>query len=210
MATETLSRVYEEGVNKLTIFPINTDGTYGTAYSFEGLMTVDIPFSSTSANIAADDNTSYRDRVSPLRGEGTITVVGMKRADYVALYNNITDHNGALVGGRRNQSKKVGVGFYNTINGETASAEQYTFLPSVVFSLPNMSHQTIAEDNTDTRAFELSVVANSVNFTTYDGKTDRYAYVSINQIDDEDIYATAKGTAYVPDGDVEVEDQSNL
>lgn len=202
MPTETLTRVYEEGVNKLTIFPINSDGTYGTAYSFEGLMTVDIPFSSTTANIAADDKVNYRDRVSPLRGEGTITVVGMKRADYQALYNNIVDTNGALVGGRRNQSKQVGVGFYNTINGETASAEQYTFLPNVVFSLPTMAHQTIAQDDTTIRSFELSVVANSVNFETTGGTTDRYAYVSVNSIDDEDIYTAVKGTAYVPDQNV--------
>lgn len=205
MPTETLTRVYEEGVNKLTIFPINSDGTYGTAYSFEGLMTVDIPFSSTTANVAADDKTNYRDRVSPLKGEGTITVVGMKRADYQALYNNITDTNGALVGGRRNQSKQVGVGFYNTINGETVTAEQYTFLPNVVFSLPNMSHQTIAEDDTTIRPFELAVVANSVNFTTSGGQTDRYAFASVNSIDDVDIYATVKGTAYVPDQEIEAE-----
>lgn len=205
MPTEPLTRVYEEGVNKLTIFPINSDGTYGTAYSYEGLMTVDIPFSSTKANVAADDNPSYRDRVSPLKGEGTITVVGMKRADYSALYNNITDTNGALVGGRRNQSKRVGVGFYNTIDGESATAEQYTFLPDVVFSLPNMSHQTIAEDDTTIRPFELAVTVNSVNFTTRGGLSDRYAYASVDSINDASIYSAVKGTAYVPDQEIEGE-----
>lgn len=199
MADEvTLDKVYEEGVKKLLIFPIDANGDYGSAYELEGLMTVEVPITQTTEDLYADDGI-YRARASLPRGEGTITVVGLKRTDYQALYDNIVDSNGALVFGRTNQSKMVGLGFYNTINGESAVAEQYTFMPKVKFSLPNLSHTTKTDDNTEIRSFEISVVAYSVEFETAGGTKDRYIAAAVNEIDDSTIYEDVNGTAYVPD-----------
>lgn len=200
MSDPVRSRLYEEGNYGLKVFPLNSDGTYGTGVSIEGTVTVDITFSRTRTNTPADDIPDYLTRTSPEKGEGTVTIIGLSKAGYQALYNNIVDHNSVLVGGKRNQSKRLGVTFFNTRNDTVGTSENMFFLPNAVFELPNISTQTIQEDDTTIRPFELAITCNPQNFTAYGGGTDRYTWAMLNSVDDTSIYSTVKtaGT-YVPD-----------
>lgn len=192
------NRVFEEGNYGLKVFPLNSDGTYGTGYAVEGTVSVDITFSRTRTNTPADDVTDYLNRTSPEKGEGTLTLVGLKKTDYAAFYNNVVDTDGVIVGGRKNQTKRLGVIFYNTKNYEGGSSTNMFVLPNVTFELPNLSTTTIAEDDTTIRAFELAITANSVSFETAGGGKDRYTWAVVNSVDNVDIYDDVKDTIYVP------------
>jgi len=203
MSDATQTRVYEEGNYGLKVFPLNSDGTYGTGYAVEGTVNVDITFSRTRTNTPADDVVDYLNRTSPEKGEGTITLIGLKLSDYQKLYNNIIDTNGVIVGGRTNQSKRLGVIFYNTKNYEEGSSTNMFVLPNVTFELPNLSTTTIAEDDTTIRAFELSVTANPMNFTYNSGANkDRYTWAVVNSVDNSTIWNNVKDTVYVPESTI--------
>lgn len=199
---EEAKRLYEEGNYGLKVFPLLSDGTYGTGYEVEGTVSVDITFSRTRTNTPADDIVDYLNRTSPETGEGTITLIGLKKADYEHLYANIVDDNGVIVGGKKNQSKRLGVIFYNTKTSTIGSSENMFVLPNCTFELPNLSTTTIAEDDTTIRAFELSVRAVAKNFTTASNAKDRYTWAVVNSVENEDIYNNVKGTVYVPDNAV--------
>jgi hypothetical protein len=72
-------------------------------------------------------------------------------------------------------------------------------LPNVTFEMPNISTQTVSEDDTTIREFALTVQANAQAYTTSDNKKDRYTCAIVNSVDNADIYDTVKDTVYVPD-----------
>lgn len=198
------NRIYEEGNYGFKVFPLNADGTYGTGTAIEGLVSVDITFSSTKTNTPAEDVIDYLHRESPLKGEGTITLVGLKNSDYAKLYSNCVDTNGAVVGGRKNQSKKVGVIFFNTKtyldeNNAPQSKENMISLPNCIFALPNLQTQTIQEDDTTIRNIELSVECNPLNFTTSGGSNDRFTWSMIDADTAGGAWNTIKTSIYFPD-----------
>lgn len=204
MAETVQNRVYQEGNYGFKVFPLNSDGTYGTGVAIEGLATVDITFSSTKTNTPADDEIDYLHRESPLKGEGTITLIGLKNADYANFFENCVDTNGAVIGGKKNQSKKVGVIFFNTINykdgnGDGVSVENMFSLPNCIFSLPNISTQTVQEDDTTIRSFELGVECNPLNYTTSGGTRERFTWSSISSDEAGTDWATVKQSVYKPD-----------
>lgn len=206
MADVAKTRVFQEGVYGLKVFPLTeTAGTisYGTGVAIKGTANIDITFSSTRTKTPADDITDYLNRTSPLTGDGTITLLGMSKDDYKALYNNIVDSNDVVVGGQDNQTKRLGVVFYNTetyIDSSNATQESTNMfvLPNAVFELPSISVQTIAEDDTTIRPFELSVKAQSVK----NGNV-RYTYAVVNSADldgkvGEGAFENVKDKVYVP------------
>ena len=80
---EEKSRIYENGNYGFIVAALNEkDGTYEAAETIEGLINVDITMSQTSSDIAADDITDYATLIGNVTGEGTITFVGLKKADY--------------------------------------------------------------------------------------------------------------------------------
>ena len=206
MAETVQNRVFQEGNYGFKVFPLNSDGTYGTGATIDGLVNVDITFSSTKTNIPADYTIDYLHRESPLKGEGTITFVGIKNADYAKLFANCVDTNNAVIGGRKNQSKKVGVIFFNTTNfkdgsGVEHSVENMISLPNCIFSLPNIQTQTIQEDDTTIRNIELPVNCNPQNFTNEYGDKDRYTWASISKTEATDLgytWADVTATVYKP------------
>ena len=200
MAETDKTRIYEEGNYGFMVQTLKSDGTYeGTPVKIEGLISIDCTMSRTITNTAADDITDYITRVSPETGEGTITFTGLSKDSYKALFNAITDTNGVLVFGKKNNTKKVGVSFFNTQNyAEGSSINKFT-LNNVTFSLPNLSTTTIAEDNTTIRSFALSFTANPLNYTDNTGNPDRVTWSLINSVDDSDIWENVKDTIYVPD-----------
>lgn len=104
---EEKSRIYENGNYGFIVAALNEkDGTYEAAETIEGLINVDITMSQTSSDIAADDITDYATLIGDVTGEGTITFVGLKKADYEKLYNAITDNNGAIVFGKKRRQRK--------------------------------------------------------------------------------------------------------
>lgn len=203
MGEVTKTRVYEEGNYGLTVFEktdTSTNPSYGTGVTVEGLVSVDITFSSTRTKTAADDVTDYLNRVSPLKGDGTIKLLGFTKAMYEQFFNNITDSQDVIVYGKKAQTKAVGLVFYNTENYEGGSSENMFVLPNVVMELPNLSTTTLAEDDTTTRDYELTITATSQNYIKSDGTRDRYTCAILNSVDNSDIYTKSKGTVYLPDG----------
>lgn len=200
MAETDKTRIYEEGNYGFMVQALKSDGTYeGTPVKIEGLISIDCTMSRTITNTAADDITDYITRVSPETGEGTITFTGLSKDSYKALFNAITDTNGVLVFGKKNNTKKVGVSFFNTQNyAEGSSINKFT-LNNVTFSLPNLSTTTIAEDDTTIRSFALSFTANPLNYTDNTSKPDRVTWSLINSKDDSEIWEAVKDTIYVPD-----------
>lgn len=204
--SETKSRVYEEGNYGLTVFPktdTSTNPKYGTGVSVEGLVSVDITFSSTRTKTAADDVADYLNRVSPVKGDGTITLIGFTKAMYQQFFNNIVDTAGAIVVGKKNQTKPVGLIFYNTENYEGGTSENMFVLPNVTIELPNLSTTTIAEDDTTKRDYALTIQVNPQNYVYGENQRDRYTYAILNSVDDSTIYSTKRGKIYLPDGAAE-------
>lgn len=196
-AETTKTKVYQEGNYGVKLFKIQNDGTYGAAYSVAGLTNVDITFSRTVTNTAADDVVDYLTRRSPEKGEGTITFLGLSLKDYKAMYNDIVDSNNVLVVGKKNATAKVGMIFYNHEESAEGTSENMFVFPNVSFELPNISTQTIQEDDTTIRPFEIPVTLNPKNFGT--GATaNRYTYAIVNSEDNKDIYNSVKDTIYIP------------
>lgn len=202
-------RLYQEGNKNLKIVPIdfssNAEGTFGTAETFEGLVSIDITFSRTVTNTAADDVSDYLRRESQERGEGTITLIGITYAQYQKLYNNIVDSNGVIVMGDRNQSKKVGVSFTNTSNyvdntGASTSSENMFFMPSVVFALPNITSTTLSEDDSGEVSIAIPVTATARRYTKKNSTDGYYTRAKLNSVNNADIYAKVKEKGYyIPD-----------
>lgn len=188
MAETTKTHIYEEGNKKFQIAELRADGTYGEVATIEGLISVDCTMSSTTTNTAADDDTTYLTRTSPVTGEGTITFVGLSQADYLKLYpESIKDGNGALVFGRQGSPKRVGISFINTqvykdaMGEEKVSTNKFT-INNVVFQMPNISTTTVSEDSTNVREFELSFNAYPYNFPA-ENPTDRVTWSIVNSAD---------------------------
>ena len=200
------SRVFEEGNYGLTVFErtiTSSNPQYGAGVGIEGLVSVDLTFSSTRSATPADDVVDYLNRTSPVKADGTIKLIGFTNAMYKKFYNNIVDKNNVVVIGKKQQSKPVGIVFYNTENYEGGSSENMFAIPNIVFELPNISTTTLAEDDTTTRDYTLTVSAKAQNYQYQDGETikrDRYTCAILNSVDNADIYANAKGKMYIPDG----------
>lgn len=209
MADIIKKRVYQEGCYGFKVFPLIENAgviSYGTGVEIKGTQNIDITFSSTRTKTAADDEVDYLNRTSPLTGKGTITLIGLSKDDYKALYaSNIVDDNDVIVGGRANQTKRLGVIFYNTEtyvdeNGLSQSTEDMFVLPNVTFELPNITLQTIAEDDTTIRPIELTVNAQSLKISG----GDRYTYAIVNKADVDGkigagtYEASVKGNVYKP------------
>lgn len=214
MAETVERRLYQEGNKDLKIIPIDfstgAEGTFGTAEPFEGLVSVDITFSRTVSNKAAEDKPDYLRRESQEKGEGTITVVGIPYKQYKTLYNNIVDSNGVIVMGDRNQSKKVGVSFTNTSNyvdetGASVSSENMFFMPSVVFGLPNLVTSTLSEGENAEVDVAIPVTCSARKYTKKGGKDGYYTRVKLNSVNNESVYASAKQKGwYIPDSTEEL------
>ena len=206
MAETQKTRVYEEGNYGFMIAPLYTDNTYGDVTTISGMVSIDCTMSRTITNTAADDITDYLTRVSPETGEGTLTFIGLSKEDYEKLYGAITDNNGVLVMGRKNSTKKVGISFFNTQNykddssSDVSAINKFT-LNNVLFSLPNLSTTTLAEDDTTIREFALSFTANPFYYTDSSGNQDRCTWSLINSVDDSEIWDNVKDEIYIPDHD---------
>lgn len=199
---EEKSRIYENGNYGFMVATLNeVEGTYEAAETIEGLVNVDITMSQTSSDIAADDITDYATLIGSVKGEGTITFVGLKKADYEKLYNAITDNNGAIVFGKKAPPKKVGISFFNTQNHSSGNSENKFTLNNCVFSVPNIQTQTVQEDDSTIRSFALSVKCNPYYYTDSEGNRQRITASLLNSEEDKVIYKTAKNEIYIPDKD---------
>lgn len=205
MAETTKTRVYQEGNYGMKVFKITSTG-YATGVDVKGLVNVDITFSRTVTNTPADDIVDYLTRRSPEKGEGTITILGLALKDYKALYNEIADTNNVLVVGQKKMAQKLGIIFYNTEDSAEGTSENMIVLPNCSLEIPNINTQTIAEDDTTVRPFELAITCNPKEFTKKISETatapDRYTYAIVNSVDNADIYNSVKGTVYVPDSTI--------
>lgn len=199
---ETKNRIHEIGNYGLMVATLNeADNSYEAAEAIEGTISVDITMSQTSSNIAADDVTDYITLNGAVKGEGTITFVGLKKDDYKRLYNAITDTNGVVVFGKQVAPKKVGITFFNTQEYSGGSSENKFTLNNCVFSVPNIQTQTMQEGDNTIRTFALSVTCNPYYYTDTDGKRQRVTASLLNSEEDSVIYKTVREQIYIPDKD---------
>lgn len=202
MAETQKTRVSEEGNYGFMLAEYNpTEGTYGEVKKIEGLVSVDITFSQTTENKPADDVVDYLSRSSTVTGSGTITFMGLKRADYIAMYNKCQDDNKALVFGRKTAPKKVGISFFNTQNYSEGTSENKITINNVIFNLPPLSTQTVQQDDNTLRTFAVTVTANPIEYQTKGGAKDRVTFSILNSVDDDAIYEANKDKIYIPDTD---------
>ena len=193
-------RIYEEGNYEFQIATLNeSEGTYGEVTTIEGLVNVDITMSQTTSNIAADNKTDYLTRKSAMKGSGTITFIGLSKEDYQKLYNLYLDKNTVIVFGSDVAPRKVGISFKNKQGSLTGDSINKFTLNNCVFDLPNLSTQTIQEDDTTIRSFALNVNVNPLEFTNQEGNKDRVTFSLINSVDDTAIWEKVKDLIYVPD-----------
>ena len=196
-------KFYEEGNNGFTVYPINTDGSFGEGAKIKGMISFNGTMSMEITNIAADDDATYLPREKPATAEGTVAFVGLTKADYAKLYNNTTDSNGVTVFGRVGTEKKVAITFNNTRVNEdgTTSENKHEFL-NVTFSIPPITTQTVQEDDNTIRPFEVPFSAQPYNYKTKDNKSDRATYVCVNSADDAEVWGKVADKLYIPDMDL--------
>lgn len=193
-------RIYEEGNYEFQIATLDeSTGTYGEVTTIEGLVNVDVTMSQTTSNIAADNKTDYLTRKSAMKGSGTITFIGLSKEDYQKLYNLYLDKNTVMVFGSDVAPRKVGISFKNKQGSLTGDSINKFTLNNCVFDLPNLSTQTIQEDDTTIRSFALNVNVNPLEFTNQEGNKDRVTFSLINSVDDTAIWEKVKDLIYVPD-----------
>lgn len=191
------TKIYQEGNNGFSI--IDSGSEKVTSAQIRGLISLEGTVSQTESKTAADDDIAYLIRRSPVTIEGTVTFVGLSKADYDLLLGSITDENGAIVYGE-NTAKPVTFVFYNTqhdiaADGTDTVTENAHIFYNATFSLPNITTTTIAEDDTTIRPFELSFTANPKIMTAADEKDHKITYACLNSATHEaDIkYLKGKG-----------------
>lgn len=194
MATDKF-RVCEEGNNNFRIAKYDAiKNTYDTPTKIGGLVSVDITFSRTTDKKAADDLPDYLVRRSPLTGSGTITFIGLTKAQQKLLYANIVDENDVLTFGDTGEPQRLGIMFDNTEISTTGTSINRMAIFNVVFDDPNLNTQTIAEDNTEIRDYTINVNCSAI---LVNGKSRTYS--KLNSVDDAAAFTATENAMYIPD-----------
>lgn len=198
-------RVFSEGASNLRIFKRNRiKGTYGEAYAVEGLINVDITISQTKDKKAADNQANYLSRVSPATGNGTIKLMGLKRADYLAMYADITDKNGVVNFGSTAEPQGLGIMYdeiesYADENGARHTSTNRMVIYDCELAFPSLSAKTLEEGNTDVKEYSLEVICSSIE------KDGRQAVGAIvNSVDNPTEFKQTDTAMYVLPSDLEI------
>lgn len=190
-------RYYEEGNYGLQVAPLQGEG-YGEVHNISGTMNIDITLTTSQSNTPADDEPDYLSRNAVTKAEGTIQFVGMTVDDYLMLYNLDEDDNGVVVFGGGNRAKKLGLSFLNTGHLGTEQLTNKYIFHSVKFTLPNITTQTISEDDDTIREFSVPFTGSAVNYTNSKGERKRGTYSLINSKRNADIWDKVKDIMYYP------------
>lgn len=199
-------RVYSEGASNLRVFKYNRiAGTYATtAHSAEGLINVDIAITQTKDKKAADNKSNYLSRVSPATGNGTIQLMGLKRADYLAFYSDIKDKNGVINLGSTAEPQGLGIMYDEIESYADEDGIRHTSINRMViydceFAFPTLSAKTLEEGNTDIKEYSLGVTCSSVE------KDGRQAIAAIiNSVDNPAEFEATNTAMYILPSDKDI------
>lgn len=198
-------RVYTEGAKNLRVFKRNrVTGEYGAGFAAEGLINIDITLSQTKDKKAADNKVAYLVRISPATGDGSIQLMGMSRAHYLAFYNDILDKNGVINFGSIAEPQSLGI-MYDEIEGYTdEDGVSHTSTTRMViydceFALPSLSAKTLEEGNTDIKDYTIGITCSSIE------KEGRQSVAAlINSVDNPAEFEATNTAMYVLPSDMDI------
>lgn len=198
MSTTKKNRVIVQGAQNFRVFARNPiDGSYGAGKTIEGLVNVDITFTQTTDKKAADDNANYRTFKAPATGDGTIQFMGMSKAEFTAIYADITDNNGVINFGSVNGTQSVGIMYdetesYLDDSGIEHISTNRMVIYDVQFAIPSVNGKTREEGNTDTKEFTLNVSCSSIK-----SGNRQAVFAIINSEDDATQFSATDTSMYV-------------
>jgi len=198
-----VSQLYEVGNKKFFAASITPGGSFGGKEYHEGLMEVAIEFKSEVTDISADDEPAFVRLNSPLAGEGTVKFAVLPFNVYSKFFDVSTDKNGAVVINSRGKSKEIAFGFYTTLGD---GSESMFTLYRAVFQLPALN--SVSFDGKTIRDITLNVNVYPYAYQAANGKSDKVTYTIINSILNRNIWEGVQRQIYIPDSDVEVEEEN--
>jgi len=197
-----ISQLYEIGNKKFFAASLLECGCeFGPKEYHEGLMEVKIEFKSDATDLSADDNIAYIKLCTPLTGEGTIKFAVLPYNVYSKFFDVTTDKNGAIVIKSRNKAKEVAFGFYSTAGD---GSESMFTMYRAVFKLPALS--SVSFDGKTIRDLTLNVNIYPFEYIDADNKKEQLTYSILNSKLNEDIWDDVQEQIYLPDSDIEPED----
>jgi len=192
-----VSQLYETGNKKFFAATLSPNGTYGQKEYHEGLMEVSIEFKSETTDISADDEPAFVRLNSPLSGEGTVKFAVLPFNVYSKFFDVTTDKNGAVVINSKAKSKEVAFGFHTTVGD---GSESMFTLYRAVFQLPPLN--TVSMDGKTIRDLTLNV-----NVYPFDYKgTEKVTYSILNSKLNAPIWTSAQKEIYIPDSNLEADE----
>jgi len=197
------SQLYEIGNKKFFAASLNADGTFGAKEYHEGLMEVELEFSSEVTDISADDEPAFVRLNSPLEGEGSVKFAALPFNVYSKFFDVTTDKNGAVVIKSSGRGKEVAFGFYTTLGD---GSEAMFTLYRAIFQLPALS--SVSFDGQTIRDLSLNVKVYPYAVKEGSRVKDRVTYTILNSNMNADIWDKVQRQIYVPDSDIE-EDEEN-
>jgi len=189
-----ISQLYEIGNKKFFAASKNANGTFGTKQYHEGLMEVELEFTSETTDISADDEPAFVRLNSPLEGEGTVKFVVLPFSVYSKFFDVVTDKKGAVVIKSSGKGKEVAFGFYTTLGD---GSEAMFTLYRAVFQLPALS--SISFDGQTIRDLTLNVKVYPYSITAGAQLKDRVTYTILNSNMNADIWEASQDAIYIPD-----------
>ena len=197
-----VSQLYEVGNRKFFAASLNPDGTFGAKEYHEGLMEVELEFSSEVTDISADDEPAFVRLNSPLEGEGSVKFAVLPFNVYAKFFDVTTDKNGAVVIKSSGKGKEVAFGFYSTLGD---GSEAMFTLYRAIFQLPALS--SVSFDGQTIRDLTLNVKV--YPFAVKEGTRvkDRVTYTILNSNMNADIWEKVQRQIYIPDMDLEEEEE---
>lgn len=198
-------RFYEEGNSNFAVTPLtlNNDGTAkyeGDLVAIQGLVSIDLTVDQTTESIAADDDPNYMRVQGATTASGNVVFVGLDDTALAALYNNVSDGNGALVFGRKGTPKKVAFRMENTkVNDDGTTSTNRYFFYNATFSLPPFGTQTKAEGETNRREFSVPVTCSIIKYKDESGKIDTALFSCLNSEKNKTQFEETESSIYIPD-----------
>ncbi|MCL2555457.1 MAG: hypothetical protein FWE03_00360 [Firmicutes bacterium] len=188
------SQLYEVGNRRFFAASLNPNGTFGTKEYHEGLMEVNIEFTSEVTDLSADDDPSFVRLSSPLMGEGTVKFAVLPFAVYAKFFDVSVDANGAVVIKSTAKTKELAFGFYSSVGD---GSESMFTMYRAVFALPALA--TISFDGTAIRDLTLNVKVYPYRYTAANNQPDTVTYTILNSAMNTAIWQRVQDIIYVPD-----------
>lgn len=195
--SSTVSQLYETGNKKFFAAVKNEDGTFGAKEYHEGLMEVNISFTTETTDINADDNISYIRLNTQVTGEGTIKFAVLPFSVYSKFFDVKIDKNGAIAVKSKTHSKEIAFGYYSSVGD---GSESMFTMYRAVFQLPTLSSTSF--DGKTIRDLTLNVKVYPYDYINEENEPDKVTYTILNSNLNSNIWSQVQDEIYIPDSNV--------